>query len=327
MNKIGIVIIGRNEGDRLRRCLTSVLQQAKHIVYVDSGSSDDSVSYSKANGIDVVELDMNTPFSAARARNEGFLSLTDKVQELEYIQFIDGDCELTEGWIQKSVNFLEKNPKYAIVAGQRKERFPEKSIYNLLCDIEWNTPIGDAYACGGDFLVRCIAFKEVSGFNPLVVAGEEPELSYRLRNKNWKIYRLDKEMTLHDAAMTRFSQWWSRAKRTGHAYAQGSLLHLSDRQGYYVKESLKDWLWALIFPVAVIILALSLNKYFLFLMSIYIYRFIKIFLGKYKQLRNLRMSFLYGIFTFIANWPQLLGHLLFLKRKIINQKIKIIEHK
>lgn len=325
-NNIGVVVIGRNEGDRLKRCLSSVLNQNDTIVYVDSGSSDTSVEYAKSQGIEVIQLDMTIPFSAGRARNEGFNHLVKKYHQLKYIQFIDGDCELQDGWLAFGIQFLEINSTCAVVAGRRKERFPEQSIYNLLCDIEWNTPIGKAEACGGDFLIRKCVFEEVEGFNPTVVAGEEPDLCYRLRKKNWSIFRLDHPMTLHDAAITRFSQWWKRCVRAGHAYAQGYALHANDGLGYCSKESLKIWFWALFFPAFILLLTLSINIAFLLLFLIYLVQFVKISLQMDKHLAKIAQSTKYSIFIIIGRFPQLIGQLLFIKRKLSNDKFSIIEY-
>jgi len=93
--KVGVVVIGRNEGERLKRCLASVLaQHAGPVVYVDSGSSDGSVEYAKSVGIEVVDLDMTRPFTMARGRNAGFNYLLEHYPGCEFVQFVDGDCEM-----------------------------------------------------------------------------------------------------------------------------------------------------------------------------------------------------------------------------------------
>lgn len=323
----GIVVIGRNEGERLKLCLHSALCQTEKIVYVDSDSSDDSVAYAESIGIAVVQLDMRTPFSAGRARNEGFQHLVNNHQELEYVQFIDGDCELCKGWLTFAVEYLEKISVCAVVAGRRKERFPEKSIYNILCDIEWNSPIGEAKSCGGDFLVRKSAFLETGGFNPIVIAGEEPELCYRLRHRRWKICRLDYEMTLHDAAIIRFSQWVMRAVRSGHAYAQGYALHGSGSEKYCLEDSLKIWFWAFIFPILILSLSLSFSPLWLLLLLAYTAQFFKIAININKRIVNWKHSFLYSFFNIIGKWPQFYGQLLFVKRIFIKINYSIIEYK
>lgn len=325
-DEIGVVVIGRNEGERLKKCLQGLLSQVARIVYVDSGSSDGSVQYAKSIDIDVVQLDMRIPFSAGRARNEGFFHLHETYKHLKYVQFIDGDCEICAGWLSFASAFLEENEAYAVAAGRRHEKFPEQSIYNMLCDIEWDTPIGVAEVCGGDFMIREKAFLQVSGFNPIVISGEEPDLCYRLRQHNWLIYRLDHSMTLHDAAMTRFSQWWKRTVRCGHFYAQGYTLHAHDGQGYCLRLALKCWIWALFFPVTVIGLAILISPVFLLLFVIYVIQIVMLALQTYKRSGNRKNSIIYSFFTVLAKWPQLIGQLLFIKRMLMKERLSIIEY-
>ncbi len=135
---LGVVVIGRNEGDRLKRCLDSLSGLMSHTVYVDSGSTDDSLAMSLGRGASVVELDIKVPFTAARARNEGFRKLMALHPSLEYVFFVDGDCEVVCGWSSAAVQFFEQHPRAAVVWGRVRERHPEKSIYNLLCDMEWS---------------------------------------------------------------------------------------------------------------------------------------------------------------------------------------------
>ena len=324
--KTGVVVIGRNEGERLKRSLRSIVSRADRVVYVDSGSTDGSVEYARSVQVNVVRLDMRMPFSAGRARNEGFFFLREKYPYLEYIQFIDGDCELDREWLALGVVFLKKNKDCAVAAGRRKEKFPQASVYNLLCDIEWNTPIGQAASCGGDFVVRCAAFEQVGGFNPVVVAGEEPDLCYRLRQHNWTIFRLDHAMTLHDAAITKFSQWWKRAVRSGHAYAQGYMLHRKDGRGYYRKPFMQAWFWAFIFPASVVMAALFINKLFFLFSLAYLAQFVKITFYTYKRLSNMKQAVIYGFFTVIAKFAQLVGQVIFLKRSLLKKGYSIFEY-
>lgn len=249
--KIGVVAIGRNEGERLRRCLLSVLPDAPATVYVDSGSNDGSDQMAAELGADVVCLDMTRPFTAARARNEGFQRLSLSHPDLAFVQFVDGDCEVVPGWIGAAREFLERHPECAAVCGRRRERYPEHSVYNRICDEEWDTPVGDTLACGGDVLMRTSAFRSVGGYRNNMIAGEEPELCVRLRGKGWRIHRLDQEMTLHDANITRFSQWWKRTVRSGHAYAEGAWIHGALPERFWLREARRAWLWGMYFPASI----------------------------------------------------------------------------
>ena len=327
MDKIGVVVIGRNEGDRLKLCLQSVLNEVGNIVYVDSGSSDDSVAYAESKGVDVVQLDMSIPFSAGRARNKGFHYIVNDKENIEYVQFIDGDCELSAGWLEFATKYLDKNYRCAVAAGRVKERFPEKSIYNLLCDIEWDTPIGETKACGGIFMVRKKRVQDVNGFNVSVIAGEEPELCYRLRQNRWQIYRLDHLMVFHDAAITKFSQWWKRAIRSGHAYAQLFALHGTRKERHCFKDSLRIWFWALIFPGLAFFLSLLFNPWFWLLLLAYAAQCLKIAININKRIVDWKHSFLYSFFNVIGKWPQFYGQLDFILKKISRTRLTIIEYK
>lgn len=217
---VGVVIIGRNEGERLVACLRSVAPLGLPMVYVDSGSTDYSREVARAACAEVVELDLTHPFTAARARNEGAAALIRRAPALRYIQFVDGDCEIVNGWIVKAQLVLDSRPEVVAVCGQRSERYPERSFYNRLCNKEWNTPVGEALACGGDAMMRIGAFVAVGGFDDSMIAHEEPELCARLRNRDGIILRIDGSMTLHDANIMHFSQWWRRNVRAGFGYAQ-----------------------------------------------------------------------------------------------------------
>ncbi len=239
---IGIIAIGRNEGERLRRCLESSTGRGMPVVYVDSASTDGSPALAREIGAEVVGLDMSLPFSAARARNAGFERLKHIAPGVEYVQFVDGDCEIVGGWIDAAKQTLDSRADVAAVCGRRRERFPEKSVYNRLADVEWNTSIGEAKSCGGDAMMRVAAFEQAGGFDASIVAGEEPELCQRMRGAGWKILRIDAEMTLHDSAMLHFRQWWKRAIRSGYGAMDVSTRFGS--QGLFVKQVRSARFWA-----------------------------------------------------------------------------------
>ena len=247
---LAVIAIGRNEGERLHHCLDSVRSHAGLIVYVDSGSTDDSVNAARARGAVVVSLDMSRPFTAARARNAGYERVKQLAPDVRWVQFVDGDCKVVDRWLDEALAFLQDRADVAGVAGRRRERFPERSVYNWLCDLDWYQPAGSVRAFGGDVLVRVAAFEQVGGYRADLIAGEEPELCVRLRAKGWRIWRLDAEMTLHDAAMTRWRQWWMRSLRAGFAYAEGVRLHGAPPERHWVREWRSAWVWGAALPLA-----------------------------------------------------------------------------
>ena len=315
--RLGIVIIGRNEGERLVACLRSVGAVPARIVYVDSGSTDGSVAEARRAGAVVVSLDTRVAFTAARARNAGFQRLLED-GPCDAVQFIDGDCALREGWLDFASNYLAANPKVAVVCGRRRERFPDATIYNWLIDREWNTPVGQAKACGGDAMMRAGALAEVGGFNPNLIAGEEPELCVRLRQSGWEVWRLDHEMTWHDAAITRFGQWWKRARRAGHAAAEGAALHGQPPERHGVAQTRRALAWGLVLPALVIIGAL-ITPWALLLALLWPLKMARLILRGHPWQEAIAFT--------LGNVAEAIGALEFHWRKLTNGRIALIEYK
>jgi GT2 family glycosyltransferase len=261
---VDAVIIGRNEGARLVACLASVAPQVRRMVYVDSGSTDGSVAAAQAAGAQVVALDMGQPFTAARARNAGMAVL----EEAEFVLLIDGDCTLQPGFVPAALAAFDQHLMAVVVCGRRRERYPWASVYNAMCDAEWDTPVGLAKACGGDALMRLEAVRHVGGFRESLIAGEEPELCLRLRAAGGEVWRIDAEMTLHDAAIKEFGQWWRRTVRAGHAFAEGAHLHGAGPERHWVRETRRAWVWGVILP-AVILLALLVKPLGAFVLALF----------------------------------------------------------
>jgi GT2 family glycosyltransferase len=324
ISQTGLVAIGRNEGDRLRKCLQSVVGQVGKVVYVDSGSTDHSVAMARDLGVEVVKLDITVPFTAARARNEGFRRLRNIVPELNYVQFVDGDCEVVPGWLEKATRFLDGHTDIAVVCGRRRERFPDRSVYNMLCDIEWDTPVGEAKSCGGDALMRAGAFEQVGMYRDGMIAGEEPELCVRLRGAGWKIWRLGEEMTLHDAAITRFGQWWKRTLRSGHAYAEGAHLHGASPVRHVVKESRRIWIWGFGIPVVTVSLVVWLGMWGMSLLLIYPVQIVRLALS---GIRSARENWWRALFLVLGKFPEAIGQLKFVYNRLTGKTAHLIEYK
>lgn len=323
---VGVVIIGRNEGERLVRCISSVRKLGLVVVYVDSASTDGSPELAEKSGVDVVHLDLTLPFTAGRARNEGFARLLMLHPQLEFVQFVDGDCEVRDGWIETAIAELQRDARVVSVCGRRRERFPEASVYNRLCDIEWATPIGDTDATGGDFMIRVAAFQAVGGFNAGLIAGEEPELGHRLRGHGWTIRRLDADMTWHDAAMSRLSQWAKRSSRSGYAYAARAALHFNDGRRYMWRENARIAFWAMGLPMIIVALALLISPAFFALILIYPLQLARFWVHARRAGLG-DASLAYAVFLLLCNWTECFGQLRFLARRLTGAEQRIIEYK
>ncbi len=315
---IGVVAIGRNEGDRLRRCLASLQGKVDTMVYVDSGSTDDSLAFAEAAGAIVVELDMSEPFNPARGRRDGFNRLMDEATPT-YVQFVDGDCEVQDGWLETAAAFLDDHPDVAVVCGRRRERFPDASIWNLLIDMEWDTPIGEAKACGGDALMRADIVRQVGGFDPRMVSGEEADLCLRIRQLGLKVWRLDAEMTLHDAAMTRASQWWRRTRRSGRGFAESVAAHGASPERHKVTEMWRAVIWGLGIPLLAVLGAVLLSPWALLLLLAWPAQILRLIARGEVPIR--------AVFLTIGKFPEALGVMEVWLKRLMRMELRMLNYK
>jgi GT2 family glycosyltransferase len=321
-----VVVIGRNEGARLELSLRSALAAAETVVYVDSGSMDGSVELARGLGCTVHALSAYRPFSAARARNEGFARLMETAPRTEFVQFLDGDCVLAPGWFAAGCKALEGNSRAALVRGQVAEECPDASVYNRLCHLEWQQETGELKSCGGRFLARAEAFRAVHGFRDDVIAAEDDEFCIRVRAAGWKIWMIDVPMATHDANLLHFGGWWHRARRTGYAYAQVAALHGAGLEGYFVRDRRKIWIWGFFLPLVAVALAVfthGLSLAVLFLL--YALQCIHIRRGVRGRGWTAFDAWAYAAFTVLSRLPGIVGVLEFHLRR--GRPARIIEYK
>jgi len=232
---LSVVIIGRNEGERLAKCLRSVCGMHREgfeveTIYVDSGSVDGSVELAEAMGARVVALAPERP-SAALGRNAGW-----RTARGEIILFLDGDTILHPGFVAASLPEFAV-PEIAVVWGHRRETHPERSMYVRFLDLDWIYAPGFTPYCGGDALMRRDVLESVGGFDDTLIAGEEPELCRRIAAKGYKILHVDRPMTGHDLAITHFSQYWRRNTRAGYAYSEVSAMLRARGESFWEEEA------------------------------------------------------------------------------------------
>ncbi|MDZ4310145.1 MAG: glycosyltransferase [Cypionkella sp.] len=310
---IDAVVIGRNEGARLIACLRSLQGRVRRLVYVDSGSSDGSVAAARDLGAEVVALDMRLGFTAARARNAGLAVL----DAPEFVQFVDGDCEVQPEWFTAALAGFASHPGAVVVCGRRRERFPEASVYNRLADVEWDTPVGQALACGGDALMRFAAVQAVGGYDASLIAGEEPDLCLRLRRAGGEVWRIDAEMTLHDAALLRFGQWWQRMVRAGYAYTEGAARYGAAPERHWVVEVRRAVLWGIALPLGVVLAGL-LHPLGWLLALVYPAQVLRL---------ARRGGFAWGFFTVVGKFAEARGVISYWGNRLRGRRRGLIEYK
>lgn len=331
MKRAAIVVIGRNEGERLKRSLQNLPIDADR-VYVDSGSVDGSAQYARDAGIATIELTTDKPFTAARARNAGVAHLWQSDPVPEFVQMLDGDCVLHPEWLAQGIAALDKDDRLAAVFGRLRERDIVGSIYNRLCDAEWNVRLGVVDSSGGNALFRSAALAEVGPYREDMIAGEEPDLCLRLARKEWRIARILPDMAEHDAAMSSIRQWWLRAVRAGHAYAEHVWLHQQSAFHSWKVQLLRIFFWGMLLPIALLAsaaVAIASNKIVILILpaGLYILQFLRLVRRNrndgYSMTDALKISGL----NLLGKLAEALGVLKFMARKISRRTPRLIEYK
>jgi GT2 family glycosyltransferase len=307
---VAAVVIGRNEGERLESSIQSVEEAGLRCVYADSGSTDGSLDLAQQLGAHVLMLDADRPFSAARGRNEGLAEMLRLSPSTQFVMFLDGDSILSPTFVSAALQTFMQKPGCAIVTGHLLERYPDASIYNRLCSIEWRSPAGpiiDGRGLGGIMAVRVAAFRAVGGFNEQAIAGEEADLAGRLARAGWTAVKIDEPMATHDAQMMRMGQWWRRTLRSGHAMAHRYLGEEGPRPPHAARTVKSAVFWGLLLPLAIVLLLMPTRGASLLFLLGYCWLAFRIY--RRSRLSGLDASdaWLRTRYTILAKVPECLG--------------------
>jgi len=321
----GIVVIGRNEGERLRDSLSSVQATTDApIIYVDSRSKDNSVEIARSLGIETLVLSEDKAINASRARNEGARVLMGLFPNLQFLQFLDGDTALNEDWIVTAYKHLEDNAEVAYVCGQLREKNRDENIYRRLCDMEWRweaTENADPCSLGGIGMMRVSALTESGGYDETLIAGADPELYGRLVQSGWVLHVLDSAMGIHDSGMLSFRQWWVRAMKSGFSFANGQA------SGAWGRELRSVVIWGGILPLIAIMAAIGMNVWFLGLLLLFPLNTFRIWVSPVKNEFSQYDRFLYAAACMGMKIPQSVGISKFYWRSYTKQTTSVIQYK
>ena len=321
------MVIGRNEGARLRRSLESLHAVRPAALYVDSASSDGSAALARGLGFAVLELGDDGRLTAARARNAGGEEVVQRRGGVEFVQFMDGDCALEAGWLEAGYTEMKSRPEAAVVFGRVQELEREASAFNRLCDIEWQSPVGEVAGCGGIALMRVAALRQVGAFDVNIVAGEDTELCARLRFAGWTIRHVATPMVRHDAAMHSVKQWWRRNLRAGYGFAQVGEKHRGSPEQPFAAKRRSNLVWAGGLPLLVVAAAPLTAGASLVLAAAYGGLAWKVYRVKRAGGLAARDARLYALHCVLAKFPQLLGQARYRVDHLLGRAPQLIEHK
>ena len=323
---VGVVAIGRNEAVHLRDCLASLPGDGAHRVYVDSGSTDGSAEVARGiAGVDVVELDRAQPMSAARARNAGFERVTSAAPGVRFVQFVDGDCVLEPGWLDAGLSAMASEERLGAVWGLLRERRPEASVYNRICDLEWRVPdVGEVAHFGGIVLMRVETFRAAGGYEPAVVASEDHEMSARVRAAGWTIRRIGAPMVTHDARLTRFGEWWRRGVRYGVGLGQ---LWSRRKQTRETRGIVRAIAWGAVVPSASVACAPVTAGWSLLGLALYPLRVAKIAAGFVRRGGSVGDGMLWGVHCVGSAFPTFAGLVAHVLRRGVGRESGLVEYR
>jgi hypothetical protein len=131
-------------------------------------------------------------------------------------------------------------------------------------------------------------------------------------------------MVLHDADMTRFGQWWRRARRAGWAYAEGASLHGAGPERHWVRESLSILAWGLLLPAAALLLAWPSRGLSLLLLVAWPALAGRVYLRSWRGGDLPRDARLLATFTVLAKLPQAGGQLRFLASRAVGRGRRLV---
>ena len=172
----------------------------------------------------------------------------------------------------------------------------------------------------------------VEGYDAALIAGEEPELCRRMRSKGYRILHIDVPMTGHDLAMYHCSQYWRRALRAGHAYAEVSKRFRNTPDPFWGPQRRQNFVrggfWSLSLGLAVAgsVLFRSLFPITAWLALLLVLATRTAWLARWKS-TSVGTLFLYGIHSHLQQIPILVGQLQFARDARSGARRKLIEYK
>lgn len=314
---IDVVVIGLNSAPTLQKCLQAAFsnhytQGKVNYFYVDGGSTDNSLAIAQQfPQFTILKIAQEHPTPSA-GRNMGW-----QHGKAPLVQFLDSDTELNPDWFNKAVPLIE--PKdIAAISGFLKELNPNQSIYNWFCGHEWNSQPGYSETFGGNVLIKREVLEKSKGYDNDLVAGEDPELSRRIRQLGWKILHSDEPMASHDLDTQTLIKYLKRSYRTGYAYGL-----LFDRHHIWKPEVLRIVVRSLLFFLF-LILSLLYSWWFLIPALVFLF-FPRLFRVKSIS-KNMRLTMeeasLYSWHASIIVIPQFFGIIRYYYGKWFNKPLR-----
>ena len=221
MTKTAIVILNWNGLNYLKMFLGTVINLSTDndaiVCVADNGSTDGSVEWIKENftGVKLILLDKNYGFA------EGYNKAIDQL-DAKYFLLLNSDIEVTEGWLQPLVRFMDDNQDVAscqpkILSYYQKDHFEHAGAAGCFIDKygypfcrgriinivekdsgQYDSQINVFWSSGACMIVRAEAWKKCGGFDPDFFAHmEEIDLCWRFQKAGYRVCFLPDSVIYH----------------------------------------------------------------------------------------------------------------------------------
>jgi len=285
ISKISVIVIGLNEAENLEATFNAIISSKIdfqiELIYVDSGSNDESISIA-ARFTDKIFIEDQGYRSAARNRNRGLIESTGEI-----IHFLDGDVKLAPDYLAKAVEIILD--KKAEAACGKMIEINQNQVTSIISS-SWDTRMeGYMHAthAGGTYLKSAIM--SVGGYNPKIKMGEETELGLRFSEAGYKIYYIDEPMGYHDYNISNIFHYFKKQIGDGKCKTdmmflreKNDFIRLSDR--YAISNLLQMTIFIFLF---LILLFLNLWVSIFILGLFLVFPFIKTLYRKDQKLKYL----------------------------------------
>lgn len=225
---VSVVIKALNEEEKIALTIESALRAISNIngevILADSHSIDRTVEIASRYPVRIVKLSRPEDRCCGVGGQLGY-----QVSLGAYVWIVDGDMELSEGFIEDAISCLEKDPRLAGVSG----RIVEKNLESLefrarLLRAPENLQPGFVDRLDGGGVYRRSAIESVGYFtNRNMHSYEEYELAARLRARGWLLMRIPADAVFHFGHRTEAFALLLRRWKTGYVRGVGELLRSS----------------------------------------------------------------------------------------------------
>lgn len=296
---IGFIVIGRNEGHKLVRCIDSIKKAIDEnsigeyeIIYVDSKSTDNSIELVGALDEKVKIFRITGQAYQAIGRNIGAAA-----SDADIYCFIDGDMELIPDFFPRVLDDTGKL-KYPFVSGQFENIYYDQNNQRTGSELYVKSVLTqDKYqiTTGGLFLIEKTLWELIGGMDVRFRTGEDLDLGLRLARKGHMLLRKKELFAIHHTRHYKSrSRMWKDLIAGKTLYARGVLYrkHILLLNRHILKRMIKSDPTFLLLVLCGI-LAMMTGQYYILLIYVMGILAAVLFFRKIRSLSEILSRILY----------------------------------